>query len=638
MNRKTILATIALLVCFAPQSWGADGSVVASSGQTIYYNFHSATNTVSICAPGWDGYAPSWGGYAAPVGDLVIPPSIVVGGIARPVTEIEDYAFYMCTNITSVVIPNSVTTLGQRAFNSCTGMTSLSISSSVTTIPSNAFSGCPNLAAINIPPSVTHIGNSAFAGCTHATSVVIPNSVVSIDIAAFRYCSSLTSVNIPASVTYLGNNAFSNCTSLTTVVFNNSNIDTIPLRCFEDCSSLTTVVLPDSLKVVGQESFIRCSSLTSITLPSTLNRIQHFALGRSGLTSVTIPASVTVLEYLSFGYCEDLDTVTLLSPTPPVNGDAFHYTTPSIFNIPCGSSAAYASWVTNYGYTMQEMIPQFNLTVASSDTVKGSASIVLQDSLPIACDSTAILLATANYGYHFTQWSDGNTATLRTVTMTRDSSFTASFANNIYTLSVQSNNTAYGTVDGAGSYEYLQTANISATVTAPHCHFVRWSDNNRQAERELTVTRDLSLTAIFALDTHMVTLTAVPENGGNLVGGGRKPYGREVTIRAFAASGYHFVSWSNGSSDNPTTITVTSDTTLTATFEPDNNTQGINDATGSHISVYTINGQIVVDGAEGESVQVFDIMGRPVAPRTLPAGVYMVKVGHHPVHKVVIVR
>ena len=106
--------------------------------------------------------------------------------------EIYRYAFYNCTGLTSVTIPDSVTSIGDFAFSGCTGLTS-----------------------ITIPDSVTSIGYSAFSGCTGLTNVTIPNSVTSIEYFAFSGCTGLTSITIPDSVTSIGNYAFSGCTDLT---------------------------------------------------------------------------------------------------------------------------------------------------------------------------------------------------------------------------------------------------------------------------------------------------------------------------------------------------------------------------------------------------------------------------------------
>ena len=80
-------------------------------------------------------------------------------------------AFYDCTGLTSITIPNNITSIGSSAFYDCTGLTSVTIGNGVTSIGNSAFSGCTRLTSITIPDSVTSIGFYAFSGCSKLTSV-----------------------------------------------------------------------------------------------------------------------------------------------------------------------------------------------------------------------------------------------------------------------------------------------------------------------------------------------------------------------------------------------------------------------------------------------------------------------------------
>ncbi len=133
------------------------------------------------------------------------------------VYKIGDEAFYNCSRLTSVEIPNSVTSIGASAFCYCSSLTSVEIPNSVTSIGASAFYGCSSLTSVEIPNSVTSIGDYAFYSCSSLTSVEFPNSVTSIGASAFQFCSSLTSVEIPNSVTSIGASAFYGCSSLTSM-------------------------------------------------------------------------------------------------------------------------------------------------------------------------------------------------------------------------------------------------------------------------------------------------------------------------------------------------------------------------------------------------------------------------------------
>ena len=185
-------------------------------------------------------------------------------------------AFYNCSGLTSIEIPNSVTSIGERAFFNCSSLTSVEIPDSVASIGDLAFYGCSSLTSVVIPDSVTSIGSSAFSGCSSLTSVIIGDSVTSIGSSAFYGCSSLTSVVIPDSVTSIGSYAFYDCSSLTSVVIGDS-VTSIGENAFYNCSNLTSVVIPDSVTSIGENAFYDCSNLTSVIIGDSVTSIGSYA-------------------------------------------------------------------------------------------------------------------------------------------------------------------------------------------------------------------------------------------------------------------------------------------------------------------------------------------------------------------------
>ncbi len=107
---------------------------------------------------------------------------------------IGDSAFYYCSGLVSITIPNSVTSIGRAAFWECSGLTNITIPNSVTSIGYSAFSWCSGLTSITIPNSVKYIGGYAFRGCSGLKSVTIGNGVTSIDYGAFDGCGGLEKV------------------------------------------------------------------------------------------------------------------------------------------------------------------------------------------------------------------------------------------------------------------------------------------------------------------------------------------------------------------------------------------------------------------------------------------------------------
>ncbi|WP_279151074.1 leucine-rich repeat domain-containing protein [Muribaculum intestinale] len=284
----------------------------------LYYNILSETDrTVEVTYYRNDGYGSY---YNDAYGDIEIPSKLIYDRKTYKVTSIGKYAFYKCSGLTSVTIPNSVTSIGISAFYNCSGLTSVTIGNSVTSIGNSAFSNCSGLISIivdesnpsfssiegilynndattliycpitkktvTIPNSVTSIGYSAFSGCSGLTSVTIPNSVTSIRERAFSGCSGLTSVTIPNSVTSIGERAFSGCSGLTSVTIGNS-VTSIGYYAFDGCYGLTSVTIPNSVTTIVQSAFSNCRGLTSVTIGNSVTSIGKYAFsGCSKLTSI----------------------------------------------------------------------------------------------------------------------------------------------------------------------------------------------------------------------------------------------------------------------------------------------------------------------------------------------------------------
>ena len=222
---------------------------------------------------------------------------------------------------------------------------------------------------------------------------------------------------------------------------------------------------------------------------------------------------------------------------------------------------------------------QYTVTATSNNTAWGTVtgSGIYNEGM------TAILIATANDGYRFVSWNDGNIDNPRVVTVNGDASYIAIFEEippTQYTVTVSSNNPAWGTVTGGGTYVEGTDVTITANA-AVGCRFVRWNDMDTNAIRTITVTANVAYVAFFdtiIIPRYTVSVTSNNDAWGTVTGGGEYEEGTEVTFTATANTGYHFVQWNDGNENATRTITVTSNVSYTATFAQN----------GSEITFYTV--------------------------------------------------
>ena len=116
--------------------------------------------------------------------------------------------------------------------------------SDLTNIGNYVFQGCKNLTLISLPSGVTSIGVSAFQGCKNLALTSLPSGVTSIGSSAFNQCTNLALTSLPSGVTSIGSSAFQYCTGLTSITFEGKPTSTINSRAFNDCTNLLTINVP----------------------------------------------------------------------------------------------------------------------------------------------------------------------------------------------------------------------------------------------------------------------------------------------------------------------------------------------------------------------------------------------------------
>ena len=559
-------------------------------------------------------------GYTDSLTVLNAPAEIEVDSVIYQVTGIGNEAFVDCDQLDSIVIPETVKTIGAYAFANCTGTLSITIPNTVDSIGENAFLYVKNIVyygdatgspwgaltlngtfdgdyiysdtsltaytgtdtAVVIPDSVSIIGQNAFAGNETVTSVEIPETVNEIGDGAFSGCTNLESVNIPDGVTSIGNETFANCASLDSVDIP-ASVTEIGNSAFNGCSSLTVIQIPVSVTVIGSSAFANCASLDSLDIPESVNTLGDSAFTNcTSLTVIQIPVSVTVIGAQTFAGCTSLNNIDIPSATTEIGNGAFDGCS-SLTSIAIPTSVttigngafAYCSSLVMVQIGVAVNLPKNGVTTLADESLSiGSRAF-------IGCDSlTAIYipLSVASIG---------------------DSAFAGC-----------KNLTIYCEAES-------MPEGWSESWNPDGCTVV-W---NYKAEPKVDV---FNLTAV-----------ANNINFGTVTGSATYNSGATATLTAIAAEGYRFVSWSDGNTDNPRTIVVSDNLSLTAVFEAV--ITAIDDEEAATVNIFAFSNTIVVENAT-DDIYVYDANGRLITieqsagQRTeiliANKGVYLVKVGN----------
>ena len=299
-------------------------------------------------------------------GSFVIPN--ILSDYGYMVTEVGYKAFYNCTGMTSVSIPNTITFIDYSAFSGCTGLTSVVIPSSVTQMDWYTFWGCTNLKTVVLNNGLKTIGKRDFYNCTSLTSINIPSSVTSIGSKAFGYdySTKLTSVTVnwetPISIySDETNMPFPNAKNSTLYVpkgtvelyanangwkdfkeikehpiqFADANVKALCIANWDtdgdgelsedeaaavtnigtvfqnqtEITSFSEFKFFSGVTTIGQYALSGCTNLATIEFPSNLQSFDRYACYNSGFENIVIPENVTSIGNSAFRNCTALSTI-----------------------------------------------------------------------------------------------------------------------------------------------------------------------------------------------------------------------------------------------------------------------------------------------------------------------------------------
>jgi hypothetical protein len=528
--------------------------------------------------------------------------------IPNSVKTIGVQAFYYCTSLVSVMIGNSVETIGEEAFYECSDLTSVTIGNSVETIGDYAFYGCSGLNSITIGNSVETIGNYAFSYCSGLTgTLTIPNSVTSIGRWAFDGCSGLTSVTIGNLVEAIGEWAFYGCSGLIGIDvaagnLHYSSLDGVLFNEVQDAliqypgGKAGSYIIPESVKTIGRYAFENCSKLTSVTICNSVETIGEgaFAVCES-LTEVTIGNSVTAIGEIAFYKCSKLISVTIGNSVKTIGVEAFSY---------C------------IGLTGTLTIPN------SVETIEGGAFAVCESLTEVTIGNSVTSIE---------EWAFSGCSGLTSVTI-GNSVKTIGWAafcdcsdlETIYVKAITPPVADYYTFDNVltGIPVHVPCGRASAYQSA-----AEWSSFANYIE-DLPL---LNLT-VQSEDVRKGTASITQANTCD---------NSTAVIAATPLVGYQFKQWSDGNTDNPRIVTVTTDTTFTAIFSGIDGTQ----ATAFALYPNPVRDELFISGVSGEArIVISDLSGRTVGVKNISSlqtgeisinvshlakGVYLIKIGNY---------
>ena len=287
--------------------------------------------------------------------------------IPKGVLEIDNYAFYGCSVLSSVKLPTNCQ-LGKYIFYECDSLNEISIpegttsiydtypldddkevdqkndgaclaggaiekitfESGVTKVPSHLCEGLIQLKTIEWG-NVASLGYHAFNRCESLTTIELPEKLICIDGQAFKGCA-IRSISLPNGLTQIGYQAFQG-SELEQVVIPDSvkilGITNLATEgAFEDCEKLTSVVLGAGLQKLGGSEFQNCTSLVSVDLSKAVNieEIPPYTFsGCSALEQIVIPSQIKKIGYEAFSNCTSLkaDKVTMSENLQSMAGSVF---------------------------------------------------------------------------------------------------------------------------------------------------------------------------------------------------------------------------------------------------------------------------------------------------------------------------
>lgn len=306
----------------------------------------------------------------------------------------------------SSVIPNdgSVTKIGGSAFYGCSKIQHLDIPDTIRSIGYYAFQNCSNLETVSLPGSssgYTRIGNRTFYGCQGLKRIIIPEQITEIGQYAFYSCTNLNYISIPKNVKKILEFSFSGCNKLYTVVYTGSlsewcsiyfaDASVCPLRCAKSfivnnkvLEEITQNNLSD-ITTICRFAFVGYSNLKKVDLCNSIQVIGDYAFSScNNLTDVTLPNSVTTIGKAAFASCSSLLDITIPDSVTSIVSNAFSFTPTTVF---------YSGSATGSPWSAQNHYNYYEGDIAFSDSNKTRIAYCKKSAVSVKLSDNVVSIA-----------------------------------------------------------------------------------------------------------------------------------------------------------------------------------------------------------------------------------------------------